>query len=414
MRHVGLPIQGRAAFAAASEVPSAAAARRAATETGPLAGVRVLDFGNFVAGPHGSVMLGDLGAEVIKVESLSGDPMRPYFRAFTASNRGKRGLAVDLKTPEGVSVAHRLCAGAHMVHHNFRPGVAERIGIDVATLSRINPRLIVLETSGYGSEGPKAQRGGLDMVLQALCGHEIHAAGKHNPPMCYRLTIVDYTAGILGTIASLMAFANQPTAQGGAAMNTNLLNSGIFLLSELIQRPSGEFAGAAELNATQTGFHPAEQFYRTSDGWVAIAVRSNGMVRALSDVLELGTKLNAPRARWGETEAAALADAIAQWKTAELVARLDARGVWIEECRPDASDRILDDPVMRRAGVAIPGEHPQFGEFIQLGALVGLSRSPLHPRSLAPGLGEHTRSILSELGYSDAEVDDYFQRRIVA
>ena len=386
MRHVGLPIQGKAAFAPASEVPSAAAARRATTETGPLAGVRVLDFGNFVAGPHGSVMLGDLGAEVIKVESLSGDPMRPYFRAFTASNRGKRGLAVDLKTPEGVSIAHRLCAGAHMVHHNFRPGVAERIGIDVATLTRINPRLIVVETSGYGSEGPKAQRGGLDMVLQALCGHEIHAAGKHNPPMCYRLTIVDYTAGILGTIASLMAFANQPTAQGGAAMNTNLLNSGIFLLSELVQRPSGEFAGAAELNATQTGFHPAEQFYRTSDGWVAIAVRSIGMVRALSDVLELGHETECAAGPLGRNRGGsprgrhcAMEDRRAcgpPRRAGRLDRRVPARRRRQDTRRPGHATRRRGHP---RRAPAIRGVH-------QLGALVGLSRSPLHPRSLAPGL----------------------------
>jgi len=97
-------------------------------------------------------------------------------------------------------------------------------------LLRINPRLIVVETSGYGSEGPKALRGGLDMVLQAVCGHEHHAAGKDNPPMCYRVTVVDYTAGLLGTIASLMAYANQPEAGGGATLSTNLLNSGVFLL----------------------------------------------------------------------------------------------------------------------------------------------------------------------------------------
>ena len=416
MRHVGLPVHGRVIPQEASRSRTAAAGTLSAATSGagPLAGVRVLDFGNFVAGPHGSVMLGDLGADVIKVESLGGDPMRPYFRAFTGSNRGKRGLAVDLKTTEGVAIAHRLCASAHIVHHNFRPGVAERIGIDVAILGRINPRLIVVETSGYGSEGPKAQRGGLDMVLQAVCGHEHHAAGKGNPPMCYRLTVVDYTAGLLGAIASLMAYANQMSEQGGAALSTNLLSSGVFLLSELIQRPSGEFAGTLELNAAQTGMHPAEQFYRTTDGWVAVAARSDAMARALTDVLGLSPRLNAPRARWGEAEARMLAEAIAPWKTAELVARLEAHGVWIEEGRADAAGRTLDDPVLRRAGVTITGKHAQYGEFMQLGALVGLSRSELRPRSLAPSLGEHTRSILAELGYTDAEIEDFYRRRIVA
>jgi len=414
-RHVGVPIQGRVNSESSAAVPQSnpGTAPVGLAEAGPLAGTRVVDFGNFVAGPHGSVMLGDLGAEVIKVEALSGDPLRGFFRAFTGSNRGKRGLAIDLKTPEGVAIAHRLCASAHIVHHNFRPGVAERIGIDAATLLRINPRLIVVETSGYGSEGPKALRGGLDMVLQAVCGHEHHAAGKDNPPMCYRVTVVDYTAGLLGTIASLMAYANQPEAGGGATLSTNLLNSGVFLLSELIQRPSGEFAGVPQLDAAQTGFHPAERFYKTADGWVAISACTDSMAFALAETLDLGAQLLKPRVSWSEAEAAALQTAIARLQTDELVARLETRGVWVEKCPSDAGISTLGNPAMQRAGIAIRGQHPVYGEFLQLGALVGLSRSRLQPQSLAPQLGEHTRGILAELGYPDAEVEDYYRRRIV-
>ena len=414
-RHVGVPIQGHVYSAPSPVAPQTnATAPVGFAGPGPLAGTRVVDFGNFVAGPHGSVMLGDLGADVIKVEALSGDPMRGFFRAFSGSNRGKRGLAIDLKSPEGVAIAHRLCASAHIVHHNFRPGVAERIGIDAATLRRINPQLIVVETSGYGSEGPKALRGGLDMVLQAVCGHEHHAAGKGNPPMCYRLTFVDYTAGLLATIASLMAYTNQAGGGSGAALSTNLLNAGVFLLSELIQRPSGEFAGAVQLDAAQTGFHPAERFYKTADGWVAISACTDDMARALAETLDLGAKLLKPRVSWNETEAAALQMAIARWQTDELVARLESRGVWVEKCRYDAGNSTLCDPAMQRAGVVIRGQHPAYGEFLQLGALVGLSRSQLQPRSLAPQLGEHTRTILAELGYPDPEVEDYYRRRIVA
>jgi crotonobetainyl-CoA:carnitine CoA-transferase CaiB-like acyl-CoA transferase len=138
------------------------------------------------------------------------------------------------------------------------------------------------------------------------------------------------------------------------------------------------------------------------------------MAGSMAEVLGLGATLTAPRARWGKAEAAALAAAIAPWRTAELAARLEARGVWTEECRADASHAILDDPAMQRSGVTIRAEHFQYGEFVQLGSLVGLSRSTLQPRSLAPALGEHTRSILSELGYTDAQVEDFYRRRIVA
>lgn len=231
--------------------------------------------------------------------------------------------------------------------------------------------------------------------------------------MCYRVTFVDYTAGLLGTIASLMAYANQPEAGGGATLSTNLLSSGVFLLSELIQRPSGEFAGVPQLDAAQTGFHPAERFYKTADGWVAISACTESMAFALAEALDLGAKLLKPRVSWSEAEAAVLQTAIARLQTDELVARLETRGVWVEKCPSDAGISTLGNPAMQRAGIAIRGQHPVYGEFLQLGALVGLSRSRLQPQSLAPQLGEHTRGILAELGYPDGEVEDYYRRRIV-
>ena len=273
---------------AAQEVPRDAPA--------PLSGVKVVDFGTYVAGPYSSALLSDLGADVVKVESMTGDPDRSIFRSFTSVNRGKRAISIDLKLPEGLQIARKLCVAADVVTNNFRPGVSARLGIDPKTLHALKPDLIVLESAAYGSTGPRAEGAGFDMCFQALCGHDWRAGGVGNPPLWNRTTMVDFAAGLIGEVGVLQRLYERARCGGGAEVGAGLLNAGLFLISELIQRSDGQFVGAAPLNQEQTGGHPAEQLYEAADGWLAVAARDTPMARRFLGVLDLGQRVTAPRA----------------------------------------------------------------------------------------------------------------------
>jgi crotonobetainyl-CoA:carnitine CoA-transferase CaiB-like acyl-CoA transferase len=380
----------------------------------PLSGLKIVDFGTFVAGPYTSAILGDLGADVIKVESLAKDPNRNVFRSFTTGNRGKRAIMLDLKTAEGRDIAQRLCLRADIVTNNFRTGVAARLGIDARTLHQMKPELIVLESAAYGATGPKAERAGFDLAFQAFCGHEYRAGGKDNAPLWNRSTLVDYTGGLLGAISVLQALRVRAHTGAGAELNVPLLNAGIFLLSELVQRPDGSFAGAPLLNREQTGFHPLEQIYQTADGWIAIAGRDAKSATALVTALELSASLRDDSSAWGASEARSLASAIRARDTRSLLDLLERAGVWAEECSRDAPHRTLNDPRLIEAGTVHVSQHGQFGTVREIGQLFRFSRSASGSHGHTAQPGEHTRSVLAELGYDGEAVADLYKRKIAA
>lgn len=417
-RRVGIPFRAEFPGISGAETGAASAAGAAigkgANGQQPLHGVRVVDLGVFTAGPHASMLLSDLGADVIKVEPLTGEPMRAAFRQITASSRGKRGLAIDMKSPKGREVMLRLCASADMVHHNFRPGVTKRLGIDAQTLRASNPGLIVLENSGYGNSGPKAQRAGLDMILKAFCGHEHHAGGAGNPPLCYRPTTVDLAAGMIGAIASLVAYRERAKSGRGAVIETSLLDTALYMMSELVQDADGTFLPIPQLNAAQTGCHPAEQFYAARDGWIAVAARSDAMARDLLGVLGLRDTIDRPVGAWGASEVDAIAGAVAQWEAARLLAALEANGVWSAPCRADAELTTLRNRELQRAGTVARSQNPRYGELLQIGSLFSLSRSPLSVKGDPPTVGQHTREVLAEVGYDEVQIDALFEEGVVA
>ena len=406
-RHVGHPIEAHASKAPrsnSSEMPG----------KGPLSGLRVVDFGAFVAGPYTSILLADLGADVIKVEAMTGDPNRGIFRSYGSVNRGKRAIKLDMKTPAGREIAQRLCASSDVITSNFRPGVSTRLGIDAKTLHAMNPSLIILESAAYGTSGPRAAGAGFDMCFQALCGHDYRAGGVDNPPLWNRTSMVDYAGGLLGAIATLRHLYRRQRTGEGAELGAGLMNTAIYLLSELIQRPDGTFAGAPLLNREQTGYHPAEQMYRAADGWFAIAARSASAARRLVEVLGLSGIVKQPRAQWGDNESRAIAGAVKTRTVAELTAALEQAGVWAEPCRHDVEHETLNDPQLIAQGTVYRSVHPQFGEVKQVGPLFRFSAAPNSAQGHSALPGEHTRAVLSGLGYSPAEIDSFYERKIVS
>ncbi len=380
----------------------------------PLSGMRIVDFGTFVAGPYASAVLGDLGADVIKVEALAKDPNRNVFRSYTTGNRGKRAVMLDLKTAEGRDIAQRLCVSGDVVTNNFRTGVAARLGIDARTLHGLKPRLIVLESAAYGASGPKADRAGFDLAFQAFCGHEYRAGGRGNPPLWNRSTLVDYTGGLLGAIAVLQSLIARSRTGAGAELNVPLLNAGVYLMSELIQHRDGSFHGAPPLNREQTGFHPAEQMYQTADGWIAIAARDTQSAKRLAHTLGLGAELERDPSEWSEAEGRSIAAAMRAHSSRAALDLMARAGVWAEECARDAPHRTLHDPRLIESGTVHVSEHAQFGTVREIGQLFRFSRSAAGPHAHTAQPGEHTRAVLAELGYDAKAIAELYERKIVA
>jgi crotonobetainyl-CoA:carnitine CoA-transferase CaiB-like acyl-CoA transferase len=365
----------------------------------PLAGIRLLDFGLALAGPFGPMLLGDLGADVIKIEPVDGEMMRGTERVFAGCQRNKRGLAVDLKAPEGLALVQRLVATADIVHHNMRPGVAERLGIGYAQLREIKPDLIYCHAPAYGSAGPYAHMGGFDQVYQAFCGHEVAAGGRGNPPNWNRTGFVDYANAILSVIGVLMALRHRDRTGEGQYVESAQLSAGMLMKSE-VHFVDGALRGDLELDGAQSGFGPFYRIYPTAQGWLALACPDAASRGALARALDLDPAI---------LETADAAEAIAARLAARPAAAwqemLHRAGVAAEVVREGMEARFPDDPQNLAEGWATdyPVRHAVWGALRQVGALIRFGATPMVMARPCPTIGQHTREILAELGVPPEE-----------
>jgi crotonobetainyl-CoA:carnitine CoA-transferase CaiB-like acyl-CoA transferase len=247
---------------------------------GPLNGVIVLDLGQYLAGPYGAMMLGDLGAEVIKVEPVRGDAMRMGGMPFLGCQRGKLDLAVDVKAPEGLEVVLRLAELADVVHHNMTKGTAARLGVAYEDLKARNPGLVHCNTYAYGAEGPLSDFGGLDPLYQATCGIEYEAGpvAEGNPPLYLRFGMTDTANAMMSAVGVLAALYHQRRTGEGQDLWTSLLNGAAVFASDVFlvwPRPSGP-------GSQPDGCVPVLPVVRDPGGMAAgCGVRSWSMVTAL-------------------------------------------------------------------------------------------------------------------------------------
>lgn len=381
---------------------------------GPLSGLRVIDFGTFVAGPFSGRMLADLGAEVIKFESLQGDPNRGLQRHYLAVQMGKRAMVVDLKDPRGKEILDKLVAGADLVMHNWRVGVPERLGVSPAELRRLNPSIMTLGSLSFGPVGPRAKDPGFDMIIQALLGMQRRAGGPEGEPLWFRAPYLDYGAGVMGAVAALMAIYERRVTGRVADVWSSLLNTGMFLMSDQIQLADG-FAGVPETDRDLLGTGPTNRLYQVADGWLAVVARTTTQAAALWQTLLGDAPM--PAGTWGQAETDRLADALRSLSLAEATDRLTAAGVWVEECRPNGLADLLASETARATGFCATRPDDRFGHLYgAVGQLVTFGRSAVNAETLrgAPARGQHTRELLGELGYPETEIDQMYAAGVVA
>ncbi|UGQ11599.1 CoA transferase [Yinghuangia sp. ASG 101] len=388
--------------------PAAEAAVKA-----PLEGIRVVDFSSYFATGFGSRLLADLGADVVKVEPLSGDQMRPLGDLFEASQRGKRGIAVDMRTPEGQRIARELAAGADVVMVNYRPGKAEKIGLGYEQLKRLNPRLIYAYLPGFGSTGPKSGLKSFAPLVSGLVGLNFAGAGEGNPPVRRVMGNEDQYNGLLGAVSVLLALTHRDNTGEGQYVESPQLHSSLFVRSELAVDGAGQPVPGLVLDADQNGFSPLYRLYRTSDGWVVIAVFGDAhftsLVRALGrPELAADERFRDDAARLAHAAelAAELEPRFASLTEQEAFDRLDAEGVPVEIPRDaPVMPELLWEEWATDSGRVVEHHHPEYGWSREVGTTIHLSETPAVFRGPSPALGQHTREVLAELGYPAGEIE---------
>jgi len=377
--------------------------------TKSFAGLRVLDFSTTIAGPHCARMLADMGAEVIKVETLEGETMRtrPPLRngcstAFGQLNVGKKSLVLDLKSPEGGEVVRRLVAQADILVENFRPGVMRRLGLDWATLSELNPKLIYCSISGYGQTGPSAELPAYAPVIHAASGYDMahlsYQPGRSRPDYCgvYHADVVTGTYAF-GAIASAL-YQRQITGRG-QHIDVSMLESMLTLTLNEVQW--SQFTVAP---TSRPMFGPIQ----TSDGYVMVAIASEKTFRGLMKVIGRPEWVSDPRfAKYADRRNnwAQLMDGVEGWSrtvtTERCLVALNGEGVPSSAYRTVAE--ALRDPQIAHRG-ALSEVEDDGGRFRVLNLPFRMSGADVSAGKRIATLGEHTRALLKETGYSEEQI----------
>ena len=417
-------------------MPKSPASPDPAPVSGPLAGLRVIDCSTVLAGPYCTMLLGDLGADVIKVEPPEGDASRGWgppwvgdpaegtrtAAYFLSVNRNKRSIRLDLRRPSGIALLHRLLADADVLVENFRAGTFERLGFGDEALRALNPRLVHLAITGYGAGSPDPGRPGYDFVIQAESGlMSITGAPEEDggQPTKVGVAISDVVAGLQGAVAVLGALVARGGSSAGAeaggarAMHGQRVNVSLLAstLAVLVNQAQNAFVGGAapgRLGNAHPNIVPYQTF-ETADGTIAVAVGSERQWPRFCRALGLPALADEPRfASNGDRVAnrdeliATLAERFAERSSADWLAALDAA-----EVPSGPINDILDTfGSPWAAGLAIDIEHPRLGSIRQVAPPFDLSATPATVRLPPPLLGEQTESILGELGLDAAAIAD--------
>lgn len=377
----------------------------------PLAGVRVLEITNLIAGPTAGRLLADLGADVIKLESLGGDMSRPIGRTyFYCLNFNKRSVSVNTGTDAGKGVVQSIAKTADVLLANLRPGATARMGIG----PELNPRLIETHLTGYGWTGPYSKRPGIDPLAQALMGMEWAQGGPDNAPVFpAQLAPTDYTTGAMGALGTVLALFERKRHGTVQRVESNLLNGAVMLSSAWFARYEG-LPERPLADREQYGPSPFHRLFRLSDGWIYVAADAPEQREALCRLAGIAMAPDQGEGHPNETPFAhALAEAMSGRTLVETMQALKAAGVPVAEAQAGDSELFLDDPHAAANDMVSTVDHPTVGRLRVAGRYIAFGETEAIKVRPTPLLGEHSAEVLREVGLDDASIDGLLASGVV-
>ena len=383
--------------------------------TGPLTGIRIVDLTTMISGPFATMLLGDQGADVIKIERVDGgDQMRRFGRRsgtltapFVNNNRSKRSVAVDLKRPEGIEVVKRLLSGADVFVQNFRPGVVARLGLGEEVARALNPRLVYVSISGFGDKGPLAHKPAYDPIFQAASGlASVQGASDTARPRMVRAMLPDKIAALNAAQAvSTALYAREKTGRG-QHIKLSMLDAVLSFLW------SGEMDGHTFLDNQVEGpeeFSPFDLIFETRDGYICVATVTSAQWVGFANATGNSQWLQDPRFATSEAREAHRTERLDRMQE---VLRTRPTGEWIDRLeeadvpcsRIHTRREVVHHPHLAASESLVEYRHPEAGDIRQARDPARFDRTPTSFTSMPPILGQHTGEVLSESGYSDREI----------
>ena len=395
--------------------------------TTSLKGIRVLELAQIMAGPTCGLLLADLGAEVIKIEKTpAGDDTRNFLppdingeaAAFMMMNRNKKGIALNLKEKDGIKIFKEMVKNSDVVLENFRKGTLEKLGIGYDELSKINPKIILCEISGYGRTGPYSSKGGFDLVAQGMSGlMSITGESKNKPPMKVGAPITDITAGLLASTGILAALVHREKTGEGQKVDTSLFEAGIVhtywqsAIAGATGKSPGPLGSAHPLTAPY-------QAFKTKDKWITVGASNQNtwlmLLKAINRMdLQEDEKFssNINRKKNIDNLVEILSAEFIKKNSNEWLEIFDNNGL---PCGPiNSITEMFEDPQTIEREMIIEVDNKRAGKSKAIGMPIKFSKSKTEKSKGAPNLGEHTREIMLNFGYSHDEIEDFYNRKVI-
>ena len=390
-----------------------------------LEGIRVIDLTRVLAGPYATMVLADLGAEVIKVESLTGDEARRFgpFKGdvsgyFQSVNRGKKSVAIDLKHPDGKALLMDLLAQSDILVENYRPGAMKRLGLDYETLRSVYPSLIYAACSGFGQTGPYSHRGAYDMIIQGMGGVISVTGEPDQPPVRVGISIGDLSASLFTAIGILSALHVRNQTGAGQMVDIGMLDCQVALLENAISRFDMNGEVPKPLGARHPSITPFQAF-ETSDSWLMLAIGNNVLWQKFCDVIENPWLTQDPRF---SDNASRTDNHTALQNVLSPIIKQRTTPAWIDLLEPldipcgpiHDVQQVVEDPQVNARDMILQFTHPTAGPLRMAGTPIKLTDTPGQISGIAPELGEHTDDVLTSiLNFSKQEIHKLRSQNII-